>query len=124
VRPAERVAALAATAGLIGALGGCGDDGPDRVTATGVVAVESLDNTFRADRVEVAPGTEVRFTNVGRNDHDINPSAGVGWGVGKEAFGPGATYSEVFTTPGEYPYYCTLHGTPTAGMTGVIVVAD
>jgi plastocyanin len=32
------------------------------------------------------------------------------------------TYSHVFTEPGEYPYYCTAHGTKTRGMIGKIVV--
>ena len=30
----------------------------------------------------------------------------------------------VFDEPGEYPYYCTLHGTETAGMVGTIRVVD
>ncbi len=36
------------------------------------------------------------------------------------AQGPGATYSQtdVFRTPGTYPYYCTVHG---AAMTGTVV---
>ena len=63
-------------------------------------------------------------TNVGRNDHDVAPSAGGGLGVEQESFRPGQTYSYVFTAPGEYPYYCTLHGSPTVGMIGVIVVED
>ena len=32
--------------------------------------------------------------------------------------GPGATYSHVFTEPGEVTYYCTIHGTADAGMVG------
>jgi plastocyanin len=29
-----------------------------------------------------------------------------------------------FDDAGDYPYYCSLHGTPTAGMDGRIRVAD
>ncbi len=87
-----------------------------------VAHIQSLDNTFRPDRIEVAAGTEVVWENVGRNDHDVVPADGGSWGVSKDAFGPGATYSHVFTEPGEVTYYCTIHGTPTVGMTGTIVV--
>ena len=116
----------------------CADDGPqadvgrvvtslDPPPPTGlpgsgqVLAIQSLDNAFRPDRVEVAAGTEVVWTNVGRNDHDIQ-AADDSWGIGKESFGPGSTYSHVFTEPGEVPYYCTIHGMPHAGMTGTVVV--
>ena len=71
--------------------------------------------------MEVAAGTEVVWTNVGRNDHDIEAADG-SWGVGKELFGPGETYSHVFTEPGEVTYYCTIHGTANAGMVGTVVV--
>ena len=116
----------------------CADDGPqsevgravtslDPPPPTGlpgsgqVVAIQSLDNAFRPDRVEIAAGTEVVWTNVGRNGHDIEAADG-SWGVGKELFRPGETFSHVFTEPGEVSYYCTIHGTPTAGMTGTVVV--
>jgi len=116
----------------------CADDGPqsevgravtslDPPPPTGlpgsgqVVAIQSLDNAFRPERVEVAAGTEVVWTNVGHNGHDIHADDG-SWGVGKELFRPGETFSHVFTEPGEVPYYCTIHGTPTAGMVGTVVV--
>jgi plastocyanin len=122
--------ALAVALGLA-----CADDGPQAdigrvrtsnpadLPGTGqVVHIQSLDNTFRPDRVEIAAGTEVVWENVGRNDHDVLPSDGGDWGVDQAHFGPGATYSHVFTEPGEVSYYCSIHGTPTAGMVGTIVV--
>jgi plastocyanin len=122
------VAALAVAV----AAAGCADDGPAVLVVeegpaaaepTGAVAdVEAVDNTFDADRLVVAPGTEVRWTNAGQNEHDVVAVGGLAWGVDQDAFRPGGTYSHVFTAPGEYPYYCSLHGTPTAGMVGVIVV--
>lgn len=118
---------VALVAAVVGSTA-CGDDGPRPSGAeepTGeIVEVDALDNTFRNDRVEIAPGTEVRFVNAGRNDHDVEPAAGAGWGVGDTAFAPGDVYSQVFTQPGMYPYYCTLHGTSTSGMVGTIVVED
>ena len=64
----------------------------------------------------------MRWTNDGSNDHDVVAVGGLDFGVAKEQFAPGQEYAHVFNAPGEYPYYCSLHGTPTAGMTGVIVV--
>ena len=37
---------------------------------------------------------------------------------------PKATYSHVFDQPGTYAYFCTIHGTATAGMIGTIVVTE
>jgi plastocyanin len=35
---------------------------------------------------------------------------------------PGDASSITFDEPGEYPYYCSLHGTTTKGMVGAIRV--
>src|SRR5215203_1135471 len=123
------------------ALSSCGADGSDASTASPDVAgptnnanapdgppvttveVKALDNTFVDEQVEVAAGTEVVWKNGGRNDHDIVPVAeGESWGIGSEGFRPGDSYSHVFAEPGEYEFYCTIHGTADVGMTGTIVV--
>lgn len=83
------------------------------------VLVQSIDNTFRPQRIEVPVGTTVTWENRGRNAHDIVAD---GWGVAKEEFAPGDSFSHTFDTPGEYPYHCTLHGTADAGMTGLVIV--
>lgn len=88
------------------------------------VGVQSIDNTFRPDRVEIAPGTAVVWTNLGRNAHDISPAEGDEWGVAAADFPPGASYRHVFTEPGEVAYYCTIHGSEHFGMIGTIVVLD
>jgi plastocyanin len=137
---------LAATA-----LAACGSDGPDAYTAPETtvsaaadvdtadvevtetsteveeagapVEVKALDNTFIDDEVDVEVGTEVVWKNGGRNDHDIVPVVdGESWGVGIDAFHPGDSYSYTFSEPGEYAYYCTIHGTADVGMTGTIIV--
>lgn len=88
-----------------------------------VVTVLALDNSFVDEVVEVEAGTEVLWTNNGRNDHDVIPvDPTQEWGIEIEDFPPTAEYSHVFTTPGEYPYFCTIHGTETVGMTGTIIV--
>ena len=88
-----------------------------------VVDVQSIDNTFRPDRVVVTPGTEVRWTNLGRTEHDITSGDGTEW-VATEAFQPGATYSHIVGGVGELRYYCKIHGTAEYGMIGTIVVVD
>lgn len=88
-----------------------------------VVVVQSLDNQFREQVVTVAPGTQVRWVNAGRTNHDVQPvDLHAVWGVGEASFAPGGEYSFVFDEPGEYPYFCSLHGTETVGMIGTIIV--
>ena len=92
-----------------------------------VADVLALDNNFVPAELTVEAGTEVVFTNNGRNDHNIvqpdDPTVSE-WGVLDGVFVPGATYSHVFDTPGTYLYICTIHGTATAGMFGTIVVTE
>lgn len=117
-------------------LAACGDDGPRPIalSLTGeapaqqpadvaplnIASVVSIDNTFRPGIIEVPAGTEVVWVNRGRNEHDI--LSDFGFGVEAAAFHPGDEYRHVFTEPGEYPYYCTIHGTHAAGMVGTIIV--
>jgi plastocyanin len=90
---------------------------------TGVVVdVQALDNTFRPERVEIAVGDEVVWTNGGRNEHDVLHVEGDDWGVTVDEFQPGDEYRHVFSEPGEYRYYCTIHGTAEVGMVGTVVV--
>ena len=88
------------------------------------VTVTALDNSFRAQDITIAPGTEVVFENVGRNEHNVipEPDSIQGWGIGDTEFGPGATYTHVFTEPGVYAYVCTIHGVKGKGMVGTITV--
>ena len=134
------LAAGGAACGEDDAAGGTGDDGgvssadsdsgggdvPDDVVEMDgtEVEVDSLDNTFRVQNIQVAPGATVVWTNVGRNDHDVLPVEGDDWGAEVEDFGPGDVYEHTFDEPGVYPYYCSIHGTTTAGMVGTVVVAE
>jgi plastocyanin len=114
---------VAADADAGDAAGG-GDDDADTGATGVVVEVQALDNTFRADELTIAVGTEVVFTNVGRNEHNVIPEPGgiQGWGVGEDRFAPGDTYAHVFTEPGVYEYVCTIHGVKRKGMVGTITV--
>lgn len=84
-------------------------------------AIEVVDNEFQPVYAKVKVGTTITFTNTGRNDHNVAPSV-------EGAFERSAdlTTGQTFTlTPdkvGDLPYYCTIHGSPTAGQNGVIRV--
>lgn len=113
---------LLALALVGGAVAGCGSD--DEVTLVeGVVApVDVVDNSFRPETIEVAAGTEIEWSNLGRSEHDVLPVEGHDWGTPEGTFGPDAVYRHRFTEPGTFAYYCSLHGTTTKGMVGSIVV--
>ena len=89
------------------------------------VGVRVVDNEFVDGALRIDPGVTVAWHNEGRVEHDIvvvtDPPD---FGIGADAFGPGAEHEFRFTEPGVYPYYCSLHGTAEAGMTGVVVVGD
>ncbi|MBJ7508318.1 MAG: hypothetical protein JHD37_03610 [Ilumatobacteraceae bacterium] len=103
------------------------------------VTVDVLDNSYRPLVLEIAAGTEVVFDNQGRNDHNLLPdsvsgdaqlrellatdSSAAAWGVASTEFVPEAIYAHVFTTPGVFTYYCSIHGVPGAGMFGTITVS-
>jgi plastocyanin len=93
-----------------------------------VMHVQAVDNSLRERDITVAAGTEVVWTNVGRNPHDIVPAefeedpAAAPWGVPEPAFGPGMVYTHVFDEPGVYEYLCTLHGVRGKGMAGTVTV--
>jgi plastocyanin len=89
-----------------------------------VVSVIALDNNFRPQAVTAKVGDTIEFTNRGKNDHDILPASGREWGVLIEGFRPRDVYSYVFTKPGVYAYYCSIHGTNRAGMVGTITVTE
>lgn len=121
-------------------LASCGDDAPDSPIGAGTgsgqsgsapvelvegetAEVTAVDNSFSPEEAVVAAGTEVVWTNNGRNDHNIIPEdEDAEWRVEGTEFTPGDTASYRFVEPGTYRYYCSFHGTIDAGMPGVIVV--
>ena len=107
----------------------CSDDAAPAATteARAVETVIAVDNEFRPQSLTVRAGTEVVFENKGALEHNVVPiddPTAAEWGVLEADFGPADTYAHVFGTPGNYEYYCTIHGSPTAGMRGTIVVTD
>lgn len=139
-RTSKMVAAVAMTAVVVG----CAPDPNDAVGVTTPAAsvdagasdvtypangdtaeVLAIDNTFGPDTLTIVAGTEVVFTNNGRNPHNVVPEGDAEastWGVLEQHFLPKDTYSHVFDRPGTYVYYCSIHGTPKAAMHATIVV--
>ncbi len=132
-------AGVVRAAGLVVACVGCGNDGPAVYSPSDVrgdpmmivlpdvepvADVAAADNQFRADALEVAPGTPVRWTNIGRIDHDVLAVDQIsGFGAARDVFAPGDEYTYLFVEPGEYRYYCSLHGSKSgAGMAGTVTV--
>lgn len=123
-----RLLPVLATAALALALAGCGGGGDEggepTVPSSSSTTVSAVDNTFQPERISVRAGTEVTWSNDGRNDHNIVPVEGDDWGVAAESFHAGDTYRYVFSEPGTYEYYCSLHGTAEAGMVGAVDVTE
>lgn len=121
------------------ALVGCGDDSggdataglpevadADYVDMTGEdsVTIDAKDNVFDPQYVTVSPGTKVVFDNRGRNPHNvIAVQQGAFTDVPTDKLQPGDTAEVIFDDEGDFPYYCSLHATPSKGMTGRVRVA-
>lgn len=140
-----RVAGRAVVAlALLGALAGCGESNsagsaksatsaPSTTTTTiadsqfaaitGNPAIAVVDNEFEPVYAKVKVGTTITFTNTGRNAHNVAPSV-EGAFVRSPDFATGQTFSLTLDKVGDVPYYCTIHGSPTAGQNGVIRVVD
>lgn len=132
---------------LVGAvlLVGCGDDGsndapsaaptsdpdltvPDDVadlSGSDAVGIDVVDNEYRPNAFRVDPGAEISFTNKGEDQHNVTPAEdGAFATIDEEDLRPGDTATLVLDDPGTYFIYCSLHGTPTRGQRGVIIVGS
>ena len=82
--------------------------------------VTASDFEFTPEAVIIAVGDTVQWDNAG-GFHNVVADAN-GFTSGPPANAPW-TYSETFTSPGTYRYYCEIHGDPGGvGMSGVITV--
>lgn len=94
-------------------------------TGESAVSVQARDNTFLPAYIEVEAGTTVTFTNRGRNQHNVLPTTeGAFPAIEVEDLEPGTSQDITFDEPGDYPYYCSLHGTKTKGMVGAVRVLE
>lgn len=122
---------LALTAGV---LVGCGSDGSsngvdlsgkrfEKEKGTRAVTVEAVDNKFEPAYVTVSTGTTVTFDNTGHNRHNVI-SVEDGFESITSPFTGGESHKVTFDAAGDYPYYCSLHGTAARGMAGAIRVVE
>jgi plastocyanin len=86
-----------------------------------VVTVAVKDNSFEPRNIRVDAGTQIVFELEGFNAHNVLPGVeGTFADITDPDLQAGEATIEV-TEAGDVPYYCSLHGTPTIGMTGYIV---
>src|SRR5262245_36544297 len=69
-------------------------------------SVKIGDNLYDPTTINVAVGDTVTWTNSGKVEHTVTSEVGV-WDSGH--IKAGGTYSLVFSSPGTYFYYCTVH---------------
>jgi len=100
------------------------DSAPITADAVEIKASDAL--TFSSPHITVAPGTTVRWRNVGSHAHTVtsglSSKAADQPGAEFDAQLPGgATFEFTFDEVGDHPYFCRLH--EAMGMKGVITVA-
>ena len=90
---------------------------PSERAAGEVVTIDMAEPFFNPSQVRIAVGTTVIWKNVGVEAHDAVAQGGL---FNSGALQPGQSYSFTFTSPGRFPYICTLH--VGEGMMGEVVV--
>ena len=89
-----------------------------------IVEIEIRDNVFEERFFRVDAGTQIIFVNRGANTHDVTASAERAFSkITKEALAEGPQ-ALVLSAEGDYPFFCSIHGTQTRGQTGYVVVGD
>jgi plastocyanin len=92
--------------------------------AATVVSLDSVANTFDPQTVTVRIGDTVTWNNPDpAGIHNVFSDDGTTFSSGSPAGGPW-TYSFTFTAAGNFGYYCQIHGSPSTGMFGTVVVLD
>lgn len=86
------------------------------------VQVDMVDFTYEPVTVTVSAGTTIIWFNAGEIEHSATADDEA-WDTG--VYGSGEEASITFDTPGTFPYYCVLHGTPGGnGMAGTVIVTE
>jgi plastocyanin len=107
---------------LLGLAAGCGDGSTDPGDGEPVAttAVSVRDNFFQPPDIVVAAGSTVTWTWQGSQVHNVT------WVAVSLPDSPdqvtGTFEATMPSAAGTHVYYCTFHGTPTAGMRGTVRV--
>ena len=80
------------------------------------------DDYFLPEALKVRRGSEVTFSNDGRNLHNVIPLDGGTFRIDTDQLRPGTSKTVQLDRPGTYRYFCSIHGTATRGMRGIIEV--
>jgi plastocyanin len=78
-------------------------------------------NRFEPANVTITAGTTVTWTWVS-GFHDVTATGNPGFPGSGAPVSPPKSFSQTFTTPGTYLYFCSVHGSPAGGMRGTIEV--
>jgi plastocyanin len=83
--------------------------------------VSMIDFAFEPAEIRVPAGTTIVWPNNGQKQHSATAVDG---SFDTGLYGPGASRSITFDTPGTFRYYCVLHAPPdgSSGMSGTIIV--
>jgi plastocyanin len=87
----------------------------DEVTATGPAAVAIVDVSFQPASIDVAAGTTVTWTNDDGFGHTVTATDGA---FNSGVLDGGASFSQIFSEPGTFEYFCAIH----PSMTGTVTV--
>jgi plastocyanin len=79
-------------------------------------------NQFDPSGLTVRPGDTVTWRHTGGTAHTVTANSGA-WSKDSN-LPPTTSTTFTFDAPGRYTYYCRFHGSPTAGMRGVVVVSS
>src|SRR5688572_22707939 len=116
LRSRKGLAVLATGAALAFAGVSAGGSSADpTATAAAPVKVNAGDNFFSPVKAKVAVGGKVKWTNIGKADHNVSFGSNT-----SDNFGPGESYVKKFNRAGKFPYVCTLH----EGMSGKVKVLE
>jgi plastocyanin len=91
------------------------------VTASPATVIAD-DDVFAPKVLKVRSGTDVTFRNDGHRLHNVIPLDGGTFRVDTDEIRPGASKTVRLDRPGTYRYFCSIHGTATQGMRGIIEV--
>ena len=120
-----RLVILVLVSAVIGVLG-C-SSGSSYPTSSGggggghTISLVMAGTAFSPSPDTVAVGSTVTWTNNDGFGHTVTSSPSSAE-VFNSSVASGASYSRTFNTAGTFAYYCSIHGTPTSGMRGTIVV--
>lgn len=88
-------------------------------------SVDVRDNSFAPATVTITAGDTVTWTQSGANPHSVTADDGSfdsSPDCPPACMGPGAEFAHTFEDPGEFGYYCKIHGSPGQGMAGTVIV--